>query len=212
MLIKSKDGEVLLYGGGGQALVLRSILQSQGLSIRAIFDRNPEMSRPVGETFVHSQEELDAVINECTGFFVCIAGDGEVRLQVAKQLTERGLTPLSAIHKTAYVSSSARVGRGAQILTRAVVSEDVAIGHHCILNTNSVVDHECQIGDGVHVMGGACITGEVVVGRSAIIGTNATILPRVRVGERAFIGAGAVVTRDVPPGAVMAGVPAKPLR
>jgi len=43
----------------------------------------------------------------------------------------------------------------------------------------------------------------------AIIGANATLLPGVRIGARALVGAGAVVTRDVPPGAVVAGNPAR---
>ncbi|NUR56102.1 MAG: N-acetyltransferase, partial [Acidobacteria bacterium] len=46
----------------------------------------------------------------------------------------------------------------------------------------------------------------------AAIGTNATILGGVRIGEGALIGAGAVVVNDVPPGAIVAGVPARVLR
>ncbi len=44
------------------------------------------------------------------------------------------------------------------------------------------------------------------------IGGNAAIPSGVTVGERAIVGAGSVVTSDVPPGAVVAGVPARMLR
>ncbi|OYU15130.1 MAG: chloramphenicol acetyltransferase [Alphaproteobacteria bacterium PA4] len=51
------------------------------------------------------------------------------------------------------------------------------------------------------------------IGDDVWLGHNAVILPGCqRIGRGAIIGAGAIVTADVPPYAVMAGVPARPLR
>ncbi len=46
----------------------------------------------------------------------------------------------------------------------------------------------------------------------AYIGARSTFLPGVEVGQYAVVGAGSVVTKDVPPGAVVAGNPARVLR
>lgn len=52
----------------------------------------------------------------------------------------------------------------------------------------------------------------ILIKKNAYIGCNVTILPGVTIGEGAGVGAGSVVTKDVPPGALVAGNPARILR
>ena len=52
----------------------------------------------------------------------------------------------------------------------------------------------------------------VVLKRGCYLGAGALLLPGVTVGERAVVAAGAVVTKDVPPGTVVAGVPARVIK
>jgi acetyltransferase-like isoleucine patch superfamily enzyme len=51
-----------------------------------------------------------------------------------------------------------------------------------------------------------------LVKTGASIGSGSTILSKIVIGEHAIVGAGSVVTRDVPPGAIVAGNPARVLR
>lgn len=52
----------------------------------------------------------------------------------------------------------------------------------------------------------------VAIGHDVWIGHGAVLMPGVTVGNGAVIGANAVVTHDVPAYAIVAGVPARPLR
>lgn len=78
------------------------------------------------------------------------------------------------------------------------VGEDAIVGYDATLLCHEFLQNEYR-------------TGEVHVGDRAMIGAGAIVLPGVRVGADASVGANSVVTRDVPPGATVAGVPARPM-
>lgn len=56
------------------------------------------------------------------------------------------------------------------------------------------------------------LTDSISVGRGCWIGANAILLPGVVIGENSVVAAGSVVTRSVPPGALVAGNPARIVR
>jgi sugar O-acyltransferase (sialic acid O-acetyltransferase NeuD family) len=202
----------IIWGGTGQAKVIRPILSRQGHSVVAIFDNrlleSPFTDVPlVGnwQAFQNGSENYKG-----HGFVVAIGGSyGLDRVSISKELAAAGLRPLTPIHIRSYVAESAQLGEGCQILALAAICEEVQIGPYTIVNTSATIDHESRIGVGVHVMPGATIAGCVEIEDFATIGSNATILPRIRIGTGAVVGAGAVVTKDVAPRSVVVGVPAK---
>jgi acetyltransferase-like isoleucine patch superfamily enzyme len=56
------------------------------------------------------------------------------------------------------------------------------------------------------------VAAPIVIQRNAWLCAGAIVLHGVTVGEDSVVAAGAVVTRDVPPGTLVAGVPARVLR
>lgn len=81
----------------------------------------------------------------------------------------------------------------------------ITIGDNAVIGYNStVLCHEFLV-DGWR-------TGEVIIGRDVMIGANSTVLPGVVIGDGATVSAMSLVNRDVAPGAVVGGVPIRPLR
>jgi putative colanic acid biosynthesis acetyltransferase WcaB len=79
-----------------------------------------------------------------------------------------------------------------------------------ILGANCTLRHATTIGNKMLADGhpSAC----PVLGDGVDVGANAVIIGAINVGDRAVIGAGSVVVKDIPPGAVVAGNPARIIR
>lgn len=92
--------------------------------------------------------------------------------------------------------------------TKILCAESVTIGAGCTFSWEVQVldnDFHAITADGKQQPSMA----PVVIGDRVWVGTRAVILKGVTIGDGAIIAAGAVVTKDVPPGAIVAGLPAK---
>jgi sugar O-acyltransferase (sialic acid O-acetyltransferase NeuD family) len=94
----------------------------------------------------------------------------------------------------------------------AVINAFSTIGNSCIINSNSVVEHDCNLDDFVHMCPNSAVAGGVTMGKRAWVGIGASIRQMVTIGADSFIGAGGVVVNDIPAGATAVGVPAKVLK
>jgi sugar O-acyltransferase (sialic acid O-acetyltransferase NeuD family) len=205
---------VILWGGTGQAKVIRQLLEERGSRVVAVFDDTLGLQPPFPDIPIHygwagfeawaRSERTDDL-----GFCVTIGNPhGKVRLALSAKLKSAGLRCVSAVHPTAWVAANATVGEGCQIHAGAVIEAEARIGRQCIINTNASVDHECVLEDGVEIAPGATLCGLVHVGSNGWVCAGATVLPRRRIGASAVVGAGSVVIADVDEGATVVGVPA----
>ena len=113
------------------------------------------------------------------------------------------------------------VGRDSMIGTFVELQNGVKVGDRTRVQSHTFVCELVTIGDDVFVGHGVMFINDTMppqpekekwksttIEDRASIGSNVTLLP-VRIGHDAVVGAGSVVTKDVPPGAVVAGNPAR---
>jgi sugar O-acyltransferase (sialic acid O-acetyltransferase NeuD family) len=206
---------VLLWGGTGQAKVVRPILEGQGGKVVAVIDDTPGLRSPFPDVPIFQgkdgfQRFLENQPVAGLGFVVAIGNPhGRVRLRLHDYLAGHGLSPVTVVHPTAWVEDNAQVGEGCQLMAGSFVLAEARVGRQCILNTKASADHEDILEDGVELGPGATLCGLVHCGVNAWVCTGATVLPRIRIGDDAVVGGGALVRTDVPAGATVVGIPAK---
>lgn len=118
------------------------------------------------------------------------------------------------------VVGNVTIGAGSSVWFNATLRGDVApirIGQRSNVQDGAVLHVDegtpCVVGDDVTIGHGA-IVHAATVGNGVTIGMGAIVLSRSRIGARAIVAAGAVVLEgtEVPPGALVAGVPAREKR
>lgn len=208
------NGDIILWGGTGQAKVLAEFLEVIGYRLVAIFDNDKTVRSPIAAVpLFHGFDGLSQWRRDSNdpivSFTIAIGGArGRDRLDLQHRLEAEGMRAATLVHPTAFVAASAKIDSGSQILALACVGADATLGRAVIVNTRAGVDHDAVLEDGVHIGPGATLAGRVHVGACSLVGAGAVVLPNVTIGTDVIVGAGAVVTKDVPSGVVVYGNPA----
>ena len=119
-----------------------------------------------------------------------------------------------------------RIGDAVRIWNSSTIDYGCVVGDRVKIHANCYVAQFTTLEDDVFLAPGVTIANDKYPGweeapvglvgprirRGAQIGVNVTILPGIEIGAGALVGSGSVVTRDVPPGVVVVGNPAAPVR
>jgi sugar O-acyltransferase (sialic acid O-acetyltransferase NeuD family) len=192
---------MVLYGHGGHAKVIISMLETMQLSLTGIFDDDDGRKKGEGQQVLAYDPDFEPRMQ-----LVIAIGNNFIRQLISTRIQH---TFVSLVHTQALVDRRCKIDDGTVILHGSVVQRDAFLGKHVIVNTSASVDHDCFIEDFVHVAPGATICGGVQIGTGTLVGAGATILPGLKIGRWSIIGAGSVIIKDVPDFAIVVGNPGK---
>ena len=86
---------------------------------------------------------------------------------------------------------------------RAVINAGAEVGRNCIINSQSLIEHEVIIADHCHIATGATVNSGVHIGMGTFIGSNSSIRQCINIGEKCVIGMGQRVLTDCETGICM---------
>lgn len=192
-----------LFGASGHGKVIKDILNANGVKVEAYVDDNPNVNECAGRPVLHDATGLSPMIVS--------VGVNHIRKMIVERLqdADSSVEFATAIHPSAVVSPSARIGEGSVVMAGAVINADAVIGKHCIVNTGATIDHDVVLEDYVHVAPGVNISGATHVGEGSWIGVGSSVKQGVKIGKWVTIGAGSVVVKDIPDSVTAYGCPCR---
>jgi sugar O-acyltransferase (sialic acid O-acetyltransferase NeuD family) len=158
---------------------------------------------------VHDISYFDTFKEPKNEFLLIGAIGSTKRKRLLTNLENNGFQFDTIVHQSLIHSRWVKIGVGSIITPGVIMTCQVELGRHVIVNLGVRIGHDVTIGNFTTLSPGAGIMGRAALGEQVYVGTNATILDRVKVGNGAIIAAGAVVTKDVPEMALVAGIPAE---
>ena len=138
-------------------------------------------------------------------------GDSKTRFDIIQKLPKE-TQYFTFIHPTALVLEGVEMGEGSFIGAHSILTTNIKIGKHAILNRGNQIGHDCEIGDYFSAMPGAIISGNVKIYDCVYMGTNSSIKEKISIHSLSTIGMNSCVVKNIENPGVYVGIPAKQIK
>lgn len=201
---------IVIVGFGGFGREVAWLAKECEREVLGFLDDNAKPGKQGAYTILGG---LDSWADYSDSEFVVAIGNPRVRKQVVEKLIARGLDAFATlVHPSVRMGENVNVGKGTMICAGCIVTVDIAIGNHVILNLNVTIGHDDVIRDYVTVAPMVALSGNVILEPGVEVGTGAAIRQGIKMAEGSMLGMGGVLTKNSEANTIYVGSPAKPLK
>jgi len=185
-----------LVGYGGHA---KEVMAQMGVKLTCFVDDNyvVDGTRPLSE------------FNPKEYVLMVAVADSRDRYDIINRLPKE-TKYFTWIHPTALImDDNVEIGEGSFIGANSILTTNIKIGKHAILNRSNHIGHDCVIGDYFSAMPGAIVSGNVKIYDCVYMGNNSSIREKLSIHSMCKIGMNAAVVKHIEDNGTYVGVPVK---
>ena len=158
--------------------------------------------------------KTNSLIGYSDAYYVCAVGVSKTRKAIIERI--KGIMPdikfATLIDPSVELSNLVNIGEGTIICAHTILTVNIEIGCHVIINLDCTVGHDAVLKDFVTLYPSVNVSGATEIGRCSELGTGMQIIQGKTIGDNSIVGAGAVVVKDIPANCTAVGSPAKPIK
>jgi sugar O-acyltransferase (sialic acid O-acetyltransferase NeuD family) len=191
--------KLALYGYGGHA---KEVAAQIGQDVIFFVDDNyaNEYTQPISS---FNPNEYSMIV---------ATGDSRTRYDMVQKLPKETKF-FTFIHPTALMlSDNIEIGEGSFIGANSILTTNIKIGKHALLNRGNHIGHDTIIGDYFSAMPGAIVSGNVRIYDVVYLGTNSSIREKTSIHSFTTIGLNSGVVKDIIEPGVYGGTPIKKIK
>ena len=145
-------------------------------------------------------------------YVVCAIANVIIRKKIIDELSKYSLNYATLIDPSVIISRHVEIGEGSIICAGSIISTDVEIARHVIIDWNCTVGHDDVLSNFVTLYPSVNVSGCCNIGECVELGTGMQIIQGLRVESNTIIGASSCVVKDIDSPGVYVGIPAKKIR
>lgn len=188
---------ILLIGGGGHCHSVIDVIELAGdYEIIGVLDKADKIGEKVmSYPIIGVDEDLSTLFTDVDYAFITLGQirTAAIRKSLFEELINLGYKVPNIISPLAYVSTSAKLGKGNFVGHHAIINANSKIQDNCIINTKCLIEHDVEIGSHCHIATAAIINGGCSVRDEVFVGSAATTKQGAMIDSKSFIKAGSVV-------------------
>jgi len=188
-----------LIGYGGHA---REVMAQMGVKLTCFVD---------DEYVVDGTEPLSKFNPKKYEIMVAVA-DSKDRYDIIQRLP-KDTKYFTWIHPTALImGNDIEIGEGSFIGAYSILTTNIKIGKHSLLNRGNHIGHDTIIGDYFSAMPNSVVGGNVTIGDTVYMGSCSNIREKITVCSLSKIGMNCAVVKNIKEPGIYVGVPNKKIK
>jgi UDP-3-O-[3-hydroxymyristoyl] glucosamine N-acyltransferase len=105
-----------------------------------------------------------------------------------------------------------QVGVGSFIGANSILTTNIKLGNHALLNRGNHIGHDSVAGDFFSMMPNAVVGGNVTIGDNVYLGSCSNVREKINITSDVLIGMNAAVVKDITESGTYVGVPTKKIK
>ena len=184
---------LVVYGGHA-----REVMAQMGVKLTCFVD----------DKYVNKETKPLSEFNPKEYALMVAVADSKDRFDIVRRLPKE-TKYFTWIHPTALImDENIEIGEGSFIGAYSIITTNIKIGKHAILNRSNHIGHDSIIGDYFSAMPGSIVSGNVNISNIVYMGNNSSIREKLNITSDVIIGMNCAVVKDIKKSGTFVGVPA----